>query len=120
MTELPEIYKDSIDLFYSTFDVPKLCFEIISRVKNPATCGKLYEVEVISAKMEGFKVKIEFKTNEDTYFMRVFNLENRLDAADEFIGLMGASIKTLDSLIGKRYKVYYENVFNTVILGKVL
>lgn len=115
---LPDIYKESIDLFQKTFDVPKLVFEIISMIKNPATCGKLYDVEVISVKQEGFKLKIEFKTNEETYFTQAFNLEVRLDAADSFLGRLGCSLNTLNSIVGKKYKVFYENLFNTIVLGR--
>lgn len=119
MSELPEIYNDSIKLFYETFDVPKLVFDIVSRIKNPAICGKLYDVEVVSVKQEGFKIKIEFKTNEDTYFTQNFALDNRLDAANDFLGKLGCSLKTLDSIKGNKYKVFYENVFNTIVLGRI-
>jgi hypothetical protein len=119
MSNLPEIYNESIDLFYKTFDVPKLVFEIISNIKNPAACGKLYEVEVVSAKQEGFRIKIEFKTNEDTYFTQAFNLENRLDSADGFLGQLGCSLSTINSVIGRKFKVFYENPFNTIILGRI-
>lgn len=116
---LPEVYKDSVELFSKTFDVPKLVFDVISMIKNPADCGKLYDVEVVSAKQEGFRLKIEFKTNEDTYFTQAFNLEVRLDAADDFLGQLGCSLATLDSIKGKKYKVFYENVFKTIILGRI-
>ncbi len=116
---LPDIYKESIELFEKTFDVPKLVFDIVSMIKNQAECGKLYEVEVVGVKMEGFKLKIEFKTNEDTYFTQVFNLENRLDAADEFLGNMGVSLQNVDSLKGRKFKVFYENIFRTIVLGGI-
>lgn len=116
---LPVVYKESIELFEKTFNVPKLVFEIISMIKNPAACGKLYDVEVVSAKQEGFKLRIEFKTNEDTYFTQAFNLEERLDAADEFLGQLGCSLLTVNSIIGKKYKVFYENIFRTIILGRI-
>lgn len=116
---LPDIYKDSIELFEKTFDVPKLVFEIVSMIKNPATCGKLYDVEVVNVKMEGFKLRIEFKTNEDTYFTQGFNLENRLDVADEFLGNMGVSLQSVNSLKGRKFKVFYENMFRTVVLGEI-
>ena len=119
MSELPKTYNDSIKLFYETFDVPKLCFDVISRIKNPAACGKLYEVEVVSAKQEGFRIKIEFKTNEDTYFVQAFNLENRLDSADGFLGQLGCSLQTLNCVVGRKFKVFYENPFNTIILGRI-
>jgi len=116
---LPDIYKGSIELFEKTFDVPKLVFEIVSMIKSQATCGKLYDVEVVNAKMEGFKLKIEFKTNEDTYFTQAFNLENRLDIADEFLGNMGVSLQSVNSLKGRKFKVFYENIFRTVVLGEI-
>lgn len=119
MSNLPEIYNESIDLFYKTFDVPKLVFDIISNIKNPAECGKLYEVEVVNSKMESFLLKIEFKTDQDTYFTQAFNLENRLDSADSFLGQLGCSLATVNSVIGRKFKVFYENPFNTIILGRI-
>lgn len=119
MSELPEIYNDSMKLFYETFDVPKLVFDIVSRIKNPAVCGRLYEAEVVSIKQEGFRIKIEFKTNEDTYFTQNFALDNRLDTAIEFLGDLGCSLQTLDSIKGNKYKVFYENVFSTIVLGRI-
>lgn len=118
MSELPEVYNDSIKLFYETFDVPKLVFDIVSRIKNPAVCGRLYDVEIISIKQEGFRIKIEFKTNENTYFTQTFNLENRLDAADDFLGKLGCSLSNMETVRGKKYKVFYENLFNTIVLGE--
>lgn len=116
---LPSIYNDSIELFYKTFDVPKLVFSILSKIENPAVCGRLYEAEIVDVKMEGFRLKIKFKTNEDTYFWRNFNLEERLDAADEFLGQLGTTLSDVDRIIGRKYKVFYENIFNTVILGSI-
>ena len=40
---LPTEYNESIELFKKTFDVPKLCYEILSLIKHPAKEGKLYE-----------------------------------------------------------------------------
>lgn len=114
---LPEVYKDSIELFEKTFDVPKLCFDILSRVKEPATCGKLYKVEVINVVNELFKLKVEFKTDENTYFDVVYNLENSLSKAEDFCGSLGCTINSLDSIKGRRYKVFYANIFETIVLG---
>lgn len=119
MSNLPEIYNESIDLFYKTFDVPKLCFEILSKVKNPATCGKLYDVEVVNVVRELFKIKIEFRTNENTYFDMVFNLENSLERAETFCGQMGFSIDKIEECKGAKYKVFYANMFDTVMLSKL-
>ena len=112
---LNEIYKDSIDLFEKTFDVPKLVFDIVTRVKNPATTGKLYVAEVVSVKNDLFKIKIEFKTEENTYFEVVF-ME---DKAIESVAKMGFTLNNVDDMVGCKYKVFYENVFRTEILGKV-
>lgn len=118
MTELPEIYNESVDLFYKTFDVPKLCFEILSKVKTQATCGKLYDVEVVNVTRELFEIKIEFKTDENTYFDIIFNLENSLGRAEEFCGQMGYSIDKIEESKGAKYKAFYANMFDTIILGK--
>ena len=112
---LPDIYKDSIDLFEKTFDVPKLVFDIVTRVKNPATPGKLYVAEVVSVKNDLFKVKIEFKTNENTYFDLVLMEERSI----ETVAKMGFTLKNADDMIGCKYNVFYENVFKIEILGKV-
>ena len=114
-----EIYNESIELFYKTFDVPKLCFEILSKVKNPAVCGKLYDVEVVNVTRELFKIRIEFKTNEDTYFDVVYNLENSLEKAEEFCGSMGYSIDTIENAKTNKYKVFYANMFETIMLGRL-
>lgn len=119
MSNLPEIYNESVDLFYKTFDVPKLCFEILSKVKNPATCGRLYDVEVINVTRELFRIKIEFRTDESTYFDMVFNLESSPDRAENFCGQMGFSIDKIEQAKGKKYKVFYANMFETMILGKI-
>lgn len=112
---LPEVYKDSIELFEKTFDVSQLVFDIITRVKNPATPGKLYVAEVVSVKNDLFKVKIEFKTEENTYFDTVL-MENN---AIETIAKMGFSLNNTDDMIGCKYNVFYENTFKVEILGKV-
>lgn len=113
-----KIYNESIELFYKTFDVPKLCFEILSKVKNPAVCGRLYDVEVVNVTRELFKIRIEFKTDEDTYFDTVFNLENTLEKAEEFCGTMGYSIDRIEDAKGNKYKAFYANMFETIILEK--
>lgn len=111
-----DIYEKSMELFYKTFDVPKLCFDILSRVKNPATCGKIYDVEIVNVTKEMFRIKIEFKTNENTYFEVIFNLENSRDRADDFCGQMGFTVDKIENAKGKKYKVFYANMFEVVIL----
>lgn len=110
-----EIYNESIDLFYKTFDVPKLCFEILSMVKTDAVCGKLYNAEVVSAKSELFKVRIEFRTEENTYFTVALSFEN----ADEFCYNLGCNKENVESVIGNKYKVFYANIFDTIVLGRI-
>ena len=116
---LPEIYNESIALFEKSFDLPVLVFDILSRVKESAVCGKLYESEIISVTKELFKIKIEFKTDENTYFDAIFNLENSLERATEFIGQLGYSLNNIESAVGEKYKIFYGNLFNIIILGKV-
>ena len=114
---LPTEYNESIELFKKTFDVPKLCYEILSLIKHPAKEGKLYDVEVVSAKFENFKVSVEFRTNEETYFTMNYNLQTRLDAADEFLGRMGTNTQKIREIEGKKFKVFYQDMFNCIILN---
>lgn len=116
---LPEVYNDSIALFEKTFNVPQLVFDIISRVKNPAVCGKLYECEVVSATRELFNIRFEFKTDENTYFDVLFNICNSLERAEEFTGNLGCSLDNVESVTGNKYKIFYANTFNVIILGRI-
>lgn len=108
----------AIELFWKTFDVPALCYRILKMVKEPAELGRMYDVEVLSAQLQDFKLRIEFKTTEETYINLIYNLDNRAEDAIYFLGQMGASLSDLKPCIGKKYKVFYESPFSVVIINE--
>lgn len=116
---LPEIYKDSIELFNKSFDVPKLVFDIVTRIKEPAVEGRVYDAEITSAKMENFKLTIEFKTEENTYFTVIASMDTRMEYVDELLAGLRCNICNVDMLPGCKFKVYYENMFKTYVLGEI-
>lgn len=119
MDTLSPVYKDSIELFYKSFDVPKLVYEILSRVKEPAEPGRMYNATITKAEVADFRVRIEFKTDEETYINLVYNLENRLSAADDFLGRTGCTLNNVSPCVGRKFQIYYESVFNVVLLKEI-
>lgn len=105
------------DLFRKTFDVPTLCMEICSMIKNPAQTRKKYHVVCTKTERVGMQsVTFEFKTNENTFITRKFNIDSVWEALDDFLASMGVSFATMDTVLGKEYDVYYENEWTILFI----